>query len=277
MYQNSSHHTLIFQFLNWIVKAELFVRWKAACLAQIAKAFSQAHSRASHRGSRAGTWDSWDWFGFGRGCLTRKEHTASSCRLCIQMALAFLGTESWWWIGRWNTMARTQILFKCFSAKQWNNLWILQHGSLQEPELSRFPENAIMAGAGVNEPSETATAWEDHCSDFFIVIPMPLSKYLAISKLMQIDNSCYPRDQTLNPSCVWQGWVVTHWVFGTDHSSCDQYPTGLWSLLGSVLGILQPALPWNICTQPELNSCAVLPPARTDVLRCFPFPSELHP
>lgn len=163
-------------------------------------------------------------------------------------------------------MAQTQILFKCFSAKQWNNLWILHHGSLQEPELSRFPENAIMAGAGVNEPSETATAWEDHCSDFFIVIPMPFSKYLAISKLMQIDNSCYPRDQTLNPSCVWQGWVVTHWVFGTDHSSCDQYPTGLWSLLGSVLGILQPALPWNICTQPELNSCAVLPPARTEVL-----------
>lgn len=80
MYQNSSHHTLIFQSLNWILKAELFVRWKAACLAQIAKAFSQAHSRASHRRNRAGTWDSWDWFGFGLGCLTRKEHRASPCR-----------------------------------------------------------------------------------------------------------------------------------------------------------------------------------------------------
>lgn len=85
------------------------------------------------------------------------------------------------------------------------------------------------------------------------------------------------RDRTLKPSCVWQEWGVTHWVFGTDHSSCEQHPTGLWSLLCSVLGMLLPALPWNIWTQPELNSSPVLPPLRTDVLRCFPFPSELHP
>lgn len=107
------------------------------------------------------------------------------------------------------------------------------------------------------------TAWEDHCSDFFIVIPMPFSKYLAISKLMQIANGCYHQRPNLETQLCVTG-VRCH-TLGVWYWSQLMWPLSHWAVFPAVLRIgntaASPALEHLYTARAEFQCC---PPSSQD-------------